>query len=205
MEPWNITAQSNLVLALQQQGEQPKQVRRLTCMQLAVPEHGNIGILLRVSASSAGVQSGDTAAALQDAKAACVLNASAECQLVASLQVARCYLATQNLPLLRVELKRARQNVKPDDLLGLLKLAELEDHIGVRREATASSFEHATQLQPRADRKMWMALWQLGKAQALLQAGDYLSAEKAASQASTLSPDGAVFHLFHGTKQHLSV
>lgn len=201
MEPWNKTAKSSLVLTLQQV-QKPNvhlAVGRLALTQpVSDPVSLDIDVLLKVCASNAALEHGDTAAALQHAKAACLLNASAECNFVASFHLARCYLATQNLPLLRVEVKKCRRNLKPDDLLGHLKLSEMEDKLGLQTENQNSSFERAIGLKSTAHPKVWTSLWHLRKAQGLLQAEDYISAEKAAGQACAVHPESAPLHLFHG-------
>ena len=203
-EPWNITARSSLVLALQQV---QKPNVKLAVGHLAPTEpvpnskFMDMDILLKVCASNAVLEHGDTATALQHAKAACVLSGSPVYSFVASFQLARCYLATQNFPLLRVEVRKCRQNLKPDDVLGHFKVSELEDKLGMR-EVQNTSFERAIGLKGAAASKVWTSLLHLRKAQGLLQTEDYISAEKAASQACAVHPESAPLHLFHGTKKH---
>jgi hypothetical protein len=98
-----------------------------------------------------------------------------------------------------MELKRCHHNTSSDDLLGLLKLAELEDQAG-SRDLQSDSFEHAVQMKDGVDQGLWMALWWLGHAQTFLEAQDYLSAEKAAAKAVTFHSGNPILHLFHGTK-----
>lgn len=202
MEPWNKIAKLGLVLTLQQR-QYPYtatlSIKRLATIQLAAgSDHPNISSLLRVCASDAALQHGDIAGALHHAKAACSLNASSEYQFTANFQLTRCYLATQNLQSLQVELQKCRQNMKPDDVLGLLKLSEMENWAGPQRRAQFSDLEQAMRLKGVSKRKLWTSLWHLGKAEGLLQAGDLLSAERAAEKAVAIYPESATLHLFHG-------
>lgn len=202
-EPWNKTASSGLVLALQQV-QKPNvnfAVGHAPTQPVSNPMSTNMDILLQVCASNAVLDHGDTAAALQHAKAACLLNGSSECSFVASFQLARCYLATQNFPLLRVEVRKCRQNLKPDDVFGHLKTSEMEEKLGVQIEVQNSSFERAIGLKRAAASKVWTSLLHLNKAQGLLQMGDYISAENAAGQACAVHPESAPLHLFHGTEK----
>lgn len=167
------------------------------------PESVDMNNLLQVCASNAALERGDTASALQHAKAACLLNGSSECRFVASFQLLRCYLATQNFPLLRVEVRKCQQNLKPDDVLGHFKMSEMEEKLGIQQELQNSSFERAMGLKGAATPKVWNSLLHLNKAQGLLQRGDYISAEKAAGQACAVHPESAPLHLFHGMKKAL--
>jgi hypothetical protein len=181
-EPWNKTARSSLVLTLQQV-QKPNINLAVThlgpSLRVSNPKSTDMDILLQVCASSAALEHGDTAAALQHAKAACLLNGSPECSFVASFQLARCYLATQNFPLLRVEVRKCRQNLKPDDVLGHFKMSEMEDKLGMQKEVQNSSFERAIGLKGAAASEVWTSLLHLSKAQGLLQMGDHISAENA--------------------------
>ncbi|KAG0566179.1 hypothetical protein KC19_7G044100 [Ceratodon purpureus] len=200
-EPWNKTARASLVLALQQV-QKPNvnlAVGHIAPTQpVSNPNSIDMNILLKICASNAALEHGDYTAALQHAKAACQLNGSPECNFVASFQLARCYLATQNFPLLRVEVRKCRQNLKSDDVFGYFKLSEMEDKLGMQKEVQNSSFERAIGLKGAAATKVWTSLLHFSKAQGLLQIGDYISAEKAAGQACAIHPESAPLHLFHG-------
>lgn len=207
-EPWNKTARTSLVLALQQVQKPIVYLaggHLIPTQPVSNPESSDMDILQEVCASNALLEQGDTASALQHAKASCLINGSLECRFVASFQLARCYLATQNFPLLRVEVRKCRQNLKPDDVLGHFKMVEMEDKLGVQKEALNSSFERAVRLNGAATLKGWMSLLHLSKAQGLLQMGDYISAEKAASQACAVLSESAPLHLFHGTRSHCTL
>lgn len=156
--------------------------------------------LLKVCASNVALQRGDTASALQHAKAACSFKGSPESNFAASFQLARCYFATQNFPLLRVEARRCRQNLAPDDLLGHFKICELETKSGLQIDLQNTSFERAIGLNTAAPMQVWNSLFYYTRAQALLQIGDYASAEKAAGQACAAHPDSAPLYLFHGKR-----
>jgi hypothetical protein len=203
-QPWNSRAQYSLILTLQQQMQQQKQVcqmiYRMACNQFAaIASDPVMGSILQVCASDAALRLGDTASALQHAKAASELSTSNLLyHLFASFQLARCYAATENHQLLHMELKKCHRNTSSDDLLGLLKLAELEDQAG-SRDLRSDSFEHAVQMKGGVDQGLWMALWWLGHAQTFLEAQDYLSAEKAAAKAVTFHSGNPILHLFHGT------
>lgn len=160
----------------------------------------DIDTLLKVCASNVALQRGDTALALQHAKAACISKGSPESKFAASFQLARCYFATQNFTLLRVEARRCRQNLAPDDLLGHFKMCELETKSGLQIDLQNSSFERAIGLNAAAPMQVWNSLLHYTRAQALLQMGDYTSAEKAAGQACAAHQDCAPLHLFHGTR-----
>ncbi|KAH8947142.1 hypothetical protein BDL97_11G024900 [Sphagnum fallax] len=202
-QPWNSRAQYSLILTLQQQMQQQKQVcqmiYRMACNQFAaIASDPVMGSILQVCASDAALRLGDTASALQHAKAASELSTSNLLyHLFASFQLARCYAATENHQLLHMELKKCHRNTSSDDLLGLLKLAELEDQAG-SRDLRSDSFEHAVQMKGGVDQGLWMALWWLGHAQTFLEAQDYLSAEKAAAKAVTFHSGNPILHLFHG-------
>lgn len=205
-EPWNKTARSSLVLALQQVQEPNVNLavgHVASTQPVSNPNSTDMDILLKVCASNAVLEHGDTTAALQHAKAACLLNGSPECSFVASFQLARCYLATQNFPLLRVEVRKCRQNLKADDVFGHFKLSEMEDKLGMQKEVQNSSFERAIGLKGVAASKVWTSLLHFSKVQGLLQMGDYISAEKAAGQACAVHPESAPLHLFHGTTKSL--
>lgn len=202
MEPWNKTAKLGLVLTLQQQqhlSTATLSIKRLATIQLAAgSDHPNISLLLRVCASDAALQHSDIAGALHHAKAASLLNASSECRFTAIFQLTRCYLASQNLQSLQMELQKCRQNVKPDDVLGLLKLSEMENWARPQRRAQFSDLEQAIHLKGVSNRELWTSLWHLGKAEGFLQTGDLLSAERAAEKAVAVYPESATLHLFHG-------
>ncbi|OAE29695.1 hypothetical protein AXG93_509s1480 [Marchantia polymorpha subsp. ruderalis] len=213
-EPWNVEAHYLLVLNLMQQAKAQnfpanlcQAIRRLaaTTVSSLPTKNGDrsfdrrLHVVLLVIISECTMRLADNTSDNQLEEIVSQLRYFSSVSEIAALQLARVCAFKQDYRCLE-ELSNARRLLSADDIPGWFTVIELQQRCKFQElNSSIVACREAILRRCLDEQKEWFGLLDLVRVKGLVQAGDFMSAQRVAAEALSQATDNSVLHLLHGT------